>query len=60
MDVNQELNLLLKCTKKSRGGRRSGGGCEPRIEDYCKNEKEVGWGSGRGVMVVVKEELKLL
>ena len=28
--------------------------------NYCKNGKEVGRGSGRGVKVVVNEELKLL
>ena len=44
MDVNQELNLLKKCTQKSREGRgrRSWGG------------------GGVGVRVAVNHELKLL
>ena len=43
------IELTVKMYKKSQeGGAGRGGGGEPRIEDYCKNEKEVGWGSSRG------------
>ena len=56
VDVNQELNLLLKMHKKS-GGQRSGsaggrGGCVRRIEVIVKMQKKSrGSGSGRGGLV---------
>ena len=52
--------MLGKCKKGGSGWRGGQSGCEPRIELIVKMHKKVGWGSGRGVRVEVKEEMKLL
>ena len=57
MDVNEELKLLCKCTKKNNGVgvlRGVQGGCERRIEFIAKMKKEKKKGEGE-VMLDVNE-----